>query len=147
MNRNNHALKMLQEVAQKEVDMAAQALAEAMKMMQEAESKHQLLLNYRNDYQQNLMQSLESGIGAQAYQNFLGFFNKLDQAVKGQQDMVKLAKQHVQVQQKRWQESQRKKLSYGVLSQRHEQRHHKVMLKKDQQAMDEFAMRLSRHSK
>lgn len=147
MIRNTHALKMLQDMAQKEVDVATQALAEAMKMMQEAESKYELLLNYRNDYHQSLHQSLESGIGAQAYQNFLGFFKKLDQAVKGQLEMVQMAKQQVQLQQKRWQESQRKKLSYGVLSQRHEQRHHKVMLKKDQQSMDEFAMRSSRHSK
>jgi len=145
--RSNHGLKLLQELAQKEVNLTTEALAEAMRMMQEAESKYHLLLNYRNDYHQNLQQSLETGIGAQAYQNFLGFFKKLDQAVKGQLEMVQLAKQQVQVQQKRWQESQRKKLSYGVLSHRHEQRHHKVLLKKDQQAMDEFAMRVSRHSK
>jgi flagellar protein FliJ len=145
--RANDTLKMLQEIADKEVDLAAEALAEAMKMMTEAQSKYELLVSYRNDYHQNLNQSLETGIGAQAYQNFLGFFKKLDQAVKGQLEMVEIAKQHVQVQQQRWKESQRKKLSYAVLTQRNEHRHHKAMLKKDQLAMDEFAMRLSRQSK
>lgn len=145
--RANDAMKMLQDMADKEVDVAAAALAEAMKMMNEAQSKYELLVSYRDDYHQNLNQSLETGIGAQAYQNFLGFFRKLDQAVKGQLEMLDIAKQHVQTQQKRWQESQRKKLSYGVLIQRHDQRQHKVMQKKDQQAMDEFAMRLSRQAK
>jgi flagellar FliJ protein len=61
--------------------------------------------------------------------------------------MVQTAKQHVQMQKKRWQETQRKKLSYEVLSQRQDDKALKVAQKKDQKLMDEFAMRTSKPQK
>ena len=140
-------MSMLKEMAQKEVDTATEALAEAMKIADEAQSKYDLLVEYRNDYSKNLQQSLEMGIGAMAYQNFQGFFRKLDQAVKGQFEMLVSAQHHVLVQKKRWKESQRKKLSYDVLEQRDVNKQAKVASKKEQRMMDEFAMRVSRNAK
>jgi flagellar FliJ protein len=87
---------------------------------------------------------LEAGMGAEAYQNFQNFFGKLDQAITGQQEVVELANQQVKVQKQLWQESQRKKMSYEVLSKRSVKRELKVEQKKDQKLMDEFAMRISR---
>ena len=137
-------LKMLKEISAKEVDMAAEALAKAMKIADEAHSKQDLLQEYRQDYVKNLNKILEAGMGAEAYQNFQNFFSKLDQAIAGQQEVVEFAKQQVKVQRHLWQESQRKKLSYEVLSQRSDKREFKVEQKKDQKMMDEFAMRISR---
>ena len=140
-------MSMLKEMAQKEVDTATEALAEAMKIADEAQSKYDLLVEYRNDYSKNLQQSLEMGIGAMAYQNFQGFFRKLDQAVKGQFEMLVSAQHHVLGQKKRWKESQRKKLSYDVLEQRDLDKQAKVAGKKEQRMMDEFAMRATRNAK
>ncbi len=140
-------MNMLKDIAQKEVDTATEALAEAMKIADEAQSKYDLLVEYRNDYSKSLQQSLEMGIGALAYQNFQGFFRKLDQAVKGQFEMLVSAQHHVLVQKKRWKESQRKKLSYDVLEQRDVEKQTKVANKKEQLMMDEFAMRATRHAK
>jgi flagellar FliJ protein len=61
-----------------------------------------------------------------------------------QQEMVEFAKRQEKVQRQLWQESQRKKLSYEVLSQRTTKRELKVEQKKDQKMMDEFAMRAGR---
>ena len=58
--------------------------------------------------------------------------------------MVELANQQVKIQRQLWQECQRKKLSYEVLSDRSEKRILKVEQKKDQKMMDEFAMRITR---
>ena len=140
-------LKMLQEIAERDVEVATQALAEAMKIADEAQSKYDMLLTYKAEYSENLTQSLETGIGAQAYQNFQSFFKKLDQAVTGQLQMLETAKHHVQVQKKRWKEMQKKKLSYEVLSQRQDDKASKVALKKEQKMMDEFAMRAGKHQK
>lgn len=140
-------MSMLKDIAKKEVDTATEALAEAMKIVDEAQSKYDLLVEYRNDYSRNLQQSLETGIGAQAYQNFQGFFRKLDQAVKGQYEMLLTAQHHVLVQKKRWKESQRKKLSYDVLEQRDSDKQQKAALKKEQRLMDEFASRVGRQAK
>jgi flagellar protein FliJ len=146
-NSSTGVIKMLREIAEKEVDVATQALADAMKIADEAQSKYDMLVTYRAEYSQSLSESLETGIGAQAYLNFQSFFKKLDQAVTGQLQMLETAKHHVQVQKKRWKETQKKKLSYEVLSQRQDDKASKVALKKEQKMMDEFAMRAGKHQK
>jgi flagellar FliJ protein len=142
--QSSNVLGMLQDIASKEVDEAAAALARAMKLANEAQAKQDMLNEYRLDYVKNLNKILEAGMGAKAYQNFQNFFGKLDQAIAGQQEVVELANQQVKIQKQLWQESQRKKLSYEVLTDRSEKRILKVEQKKDQKQMDEFAMRITR---
>ncbi|MDI1299341.1 flagellar export protein FliJ [Methylotenera sp.] len=142
--QSSNVLGMLQGIASKEVDEAAIALAKAMKLANEAQAKREMLNEYRLDYVRNLNKILEAGMGAEAYQNFQNFFGKLDQAIAVQQEVVEMANQQVKVQKLLWQESQRKKLSYEVLSDRSEKRVLKVEQKKDQKLMDEFAMRITR---
>jgi flagellar FliJ protein len=141
--RSTGVIKMLKEIAAKEVDLAAEALAHAMKILDEAQSKHRMLIEYRQDYIKNLNNLMETGIGMEAYRNFQNFFNKLDQAVSGQQEVVEFTKCQVQIQRELWQESQRKKLSYEVLSKRSDKREQKIEQKMDQKMMDEFATRAS----
>jgi len=142
--QSSNVLGMLQGIASKEVDEAAIALAKAMKLANEAQAKQEMLNEYRLDYVRNLNKILEAGMGAKSYQNFQNFFGKLDQAIAGQQEIVELANQQVKIQKQLWQDSQRKKLSYEVLSDRSEKRELKVEQKKDQKLMDEFAMRITR---
>jgi flagellar FliJ protein len=142
--QSSNVLGMLKGIATKEVDEATEALAKTMKLANEAQAKQDMLNEYRLDYVKNLNKILEAGIGADAYQNFQNFFGKLDQAIAGQQEVVELANQQVKVQKQLWQESQRKKLSFEVLSDRTDKRVLKVEQKKDQKMMDEFAIRITR---
>jgi len=142
--KSNNVLSMLQELASKEVDEAAEALAKAMKLANESQAKQDMLNEYRLDYERNLNKTLETGMGAKSYQNFQNFFGKLDQAIAGQREVVEIANQQVKLKKQLWQESQRKKLSYEVLSDRSEKRVFKIEQKKDQKLMDEFAMRITR---
>ena len=52
--QSSNVLKMLQEISAKEVDMATEALANAMKVASEAKAKQDMLLEYRQDYVKNL---------------------------------------------------------------------------------------------
>lgn len=142
--RSSGVVKALKEIAAKEVDIAAEALTKAIKLLEEAEGKHNMLRQYREDYLNNQNALMESGMGAEVYRNFQNFFSKLDSAVSAQADAVEFAKRQAQKQREIWQESQRKKLSYDVLEKRSDQRQHKMQLKKDQNMMDEYAMRLGR---
>lgn len=142
--QSTSVLKMLQEIAAKEVDMAAEALAKSIKFAEEAKAKQDMLSGYRQDYVNNLNKILVEGMGTEAYQNFYQFFSKLDQAISGQQQAVDIANQKVQVNRQLWQESQRKKLSYEVLLKRSDKRELKVEQKKDQKMMDEYATRITR---
>lgn len=142
--KSNNVLKMLEEIASKEVELATEALAKAMKAVDEAQGKHNMLLEYRRGYQDNLNANLAKGISAEAYQNFQNFFKKLDHAITGQKDVVAYAQRQVEVHRALWQESQRKKLSYDVLITRSEKKIIKVEQKRDQKMMDEFATRMTR---
>lgn len=142
--QSSNVLTMLQNLASKEVDEAALALAKVMKLANEAHAKQEMLKEYRLEYVRSLNKLLETGMGAESYQNFQNFFGKLDQALAGQQQVLESANQQVKVHKQLWQESQRKKLSYEVLSDRSEKRVLKVEQKKDQKLMDEFAMRITR---
>jgi flagellar protein FliJ len=144
MSKNSTlVLKALEEIAAKEVDLAAEALAQCIRARDDALSKQHMLAGYREDYMDNLNLLLESGMGAETYRNFQNFVYKLDQALMGQEQEVRLAQQQVDLHQSLWQESQRKRLSYDVLIARSEKRAKAVTLKKDQKMMDEFAMRAS----
>lgn len=142
--QSTRTLVMLKDLATKDVDLAAEALALAIKVAEEAQSKHALLHEYRQGYVENLNKSLETGISAEAYLNFQNFFGKLDQAIAGQLEVVESTNRLVLYKRELWQESQRKKLSYEVLLQRSAKQVLNVEKKKDQKMMDEFAMRISR---
>lgn len=142
--RSSGVVKALKEIAAKEVDLAAEALTKAIKMVEEAEGKYNMLCQYREDYLNNQNTLMESGMGPEVYRNFQNFFNKLDSAVNAQAEALEFAKRNARKQRDIWQESQRKKLSYDVLTKRSDNREQKIQLKKDQNMMDEFAMRVSR---
>lgn len=137
-------LKMLKDLAAREVELATEALANAMKVADEALSRQNLLYDYRQGYVNNMNKTLEIGMVAESYQNYQNFFGKLDQAIAGQQEVVEMTKVQVKLKRDLWQESQRKKLSYEVLLQRSDKQVLKAEQKKDQKVMDEFAMRMSR---
>ena len=145
--KSSNVLKMLEEIAAKEVELATEALAKSMKAADDAQGKYDMLLDYRKGYQDNLTANLSKGMSAEAYQNFQNFFKKLDHAITGQMDAVLIAQQQVKVQRTLWQESQRKKLSYDVLISRSDKRVANVEQKRDQKMMDEFAMRMTRHKR
>lgn len=137
-------LKMLQEMAVKEVDLATEALAKALKAVDEAKNKEVMLENYKEEYLGNMKKSLGVGVTVDAYQNYQQFMVKLEQAISGQREAVKYAEGHLQVQRQLLQESQRKKLSYDVLLERADKRALKAETKRDQKMMDEYASRITR---
>lgn len=138
-------IKMLTDLAEKQVSLATEALAHAMRAEREAQNKHDLLDGYRQDYVHNMNRQLQTGMTRETHLNYQNFINKLDDAVKGQLEVITAAKLEVNLKRELWQESQRKKLSYEVLSTRSEQRELKVEQKRDQKLMDEFAMRAGRN--
>ncbi len=142
--QNTAVLKMLQEMAIKEVDMATEALAKALKALDEAKSKEALLSTYKQDYLNKMNQSLATGLNVDAYQNYQQFLTKLALAISGQVDVVKMADAQVQVQRTLLQECQKKKISYDVLLERADKRTLKAEQKRDQKMMDEYAMRITR---
>ncbi len=134
-------LDTLQQLASKDVDEAADVLAVANKRLQQARDQLALLQGYRQDYLDKLARQLSAGLDAQAHQNFQRFMRMLDQAISGQQDVVRAAEQQSDLGLESWRQSHKKKRSYEVLSDRSQEKVRRVELKKEQKLMDEHAMR------
>jgi flagellar FliJ protein len=141
---NPSALETLIELAQRASDDAAKRLGAALKVVEEAEQKLKMLLGYRDDYAQRLDQAQMAGITPFAYANFVAFVGKLDNAINGQQEVLKHAKYKSELEKTAWQESERKRLSYRTLNDRAAAEALKIENKRDQKMMDDHAARTVR---
>ena len=141
---NPSALETLIELAQRDSDDAAKRLGAALKGVEEAEQKLQMLLGYRDDYANRLDQAQMAGITPFAYANFVAFVGKLDNAINGQQEVLKHAKYKSELERSAWQESERKRLSYRTLNDRAAAEALKIENKRDQKMMDDHAARTVR---
>lgn len=141
---NPSALDTLIELAQRDSDDAAKRLGAALKSVEEAEQKLQMLLGYRQDYADRLDQAQMNGITPFAYANFVAFVGKLDNAINGQQEVLKHAKYKSGLEKAAWQESERKRLSYRTLNDRAAAEALKIENKRDQKMMDDHAARTVR---
>lgn len=136
------ALHTLIEIASKASQKAAESLSAANHQFKEGQKNLMLLINYRKDYEGKFEGSLKSGgVSPESYQNFQSFLRKIDEAILGQQNILANCQREVDFHRKCWQESERKKLSYGVLVSNSNKKAQHLALKKDQKLMDEHAAR------
>ncbi|MBA5639752.1 flagellar export protein FliJ [Duganella sp. LX20W] len=134
-------LKTLIELAQRETDDAAKRLGAALKAVAEAEQKHDMLIGYRDEYVKRFEAAQAAGITPMAYRNFQAFMGKLDNAITGQQEVIRHAEQRSVQEKQAWQASERKRMSYTTLNERAAAAALKLEAKRDQKQMDEHAAR------
>jgi flagellar FliJ protein len=140
---NLSALSTLIELAQRASDEAAKRLGVALKHEEDCAQKLEMLNGYRDDYAQRLIDAQKSGMSPHAYANFVAFMAKLDQAVNGQSDVLKHARQRTAMEKATWQANERKRLSYRTLTERAATEAQKIDNKRDQKMMDDHAARLT----
>jgi flagellar FliJ protein len=138
---NQSALETLIELAQRESDECARRLGVALKAVDEAQQKLEMLLGYRDDYARKLDAAQVAGITPFAYHNFIAFVGKLDNAILGQREVLKHARHKSGVEQQAWQASERTRLSYRTLTERAAAEALKLENKRDQKMMDDHAAR------
>jgi flagellar FliJ protein len=134
-------LETLMDLARRETDDAAKRLGAALKAVDEARQKHQMLLGFREEYVKKFEAAQAAGITPMAYRNFQAFIEKLEVAVKGQHDMIQHAEYRSEQEKTAWQASERKRMSYSTLNDRADADALKLENKRDQKQMDEHAAR------
>ena len=144
---NASALETLIDLAQRESDDRAKRLGVALKAVEDGEQKLQMLMGYRDDYANRLDAAQMAGITPFAYQNFVAFLGKLEQALDGQREVLKHARVKAEMERKGWQESERKRLSYRTLNERAAQQALAIESKRDQKMMDDHAARTARRAR
>ncbi len=141
------SLKQLMKLAQKQSDEAAKKLGKLNIQHQEAEKKLNLLLQYREIYQDRLQHASQGGIGYIEWKNFIIFINKLDNAISEQKLAVKHAENLRDTGNDELKCYQRKLNAYDALFLRHQQSEQQRQRRVEQKTLDEFTTnRFSRHN-
>ncbi|HAT30302.1 MAG TPA: flagellar export protein FliJ [Janthinobacterium sp.] len=134
-------LTTLIDLARRETDDAAKRLGAALKAAEDCQQKLDMLSGYRDDYAARFEASLAAGMTPMAYRNFQAFMDKLENAINGQQEVVRNARRRGEQEKAVWQASERKRMSYTTLENRAQEEALKLEAKRDQKAMDEHAAR------
>jgi flagellar FliJ protein len=134
-------LETLMDLARRETDDAAKRLGAALKAVDEAKQKHEMLIGFREEYVKRFEAAQAAGITPMAYRNFVAFIDKLEVAIKGQLEMIRHAQLRSEQDKAAWQGSERKRMSYSTLNDRADAAALKLENKRDQKAMDEHAAR------
>ncbi len=134
-------LATLIDLAEQASDEAAAKLGSAIRATQDLESKLGLLKKYRDDYTQKLQAEMKAGRDMQHIRNFQTFIGKIDDAIRGQQQLVLDAQKQVQIEKKHWQDEERKRKSFTTLEERAEKAQQKKEARQDQLQTDEIGTR------
>lgn len=131
------ALQPLVHLSQQRNDAAIKKLGQLYRLQQAAQSKLEMLQQYRNDYQEKLRLTEKNGIELEELRNFQSFIARLDDAIE-QQNAV-LAQAHHAVEQGRHElaETQRRMKSFDTLSHRHDETEKKLEAQSEQRSQDE----------
>lgn len=138
---NLFALQTLIELAVTEVDEAASRLGRAVKGVDDAKQKLALLSNYRDEYVSRFQQTMTAGFTPLAYRNYQNFMDKLDTAIRGQEQILRDSERRADTERSAWRESERKRISYDALKTRAERDIEKKDAKREQKQSDEAAAR------
>ncbi|MFL9923746.1 flagellar export protein FliJ [Herbaspirillum lusitanum] len=137
------ALETLIELATKDTDEATKRLGRAVRVSEEAQQKLNILRQYRDDYALRFQDNLTAGLTAMSFRNYQLFLEKIDTAIAGQEDVVRITQQKVAEARTAWQACERKRMSYDTLQTRAKQAELQRENKRDQKQTDEHASRIS----
>ena len=138
MAKSTSSLETLLELTQKAVDEASIELAQINQQLSEAENQWQTLSEYRQQYMEEHIDQLTSGIHLEQLSNFKLFVTNLDKTMQGQQQVVDRCRLMAEEQRLAWQACKIKQMSFEVLLENEMHKRNVAELKREQKATDEF---------
>lgn len=131
------SLQPLLHLAQQKNDAATRKLGQLNHMQHAAQSKLDMLQQYRRDYQDKLQHAEKSGLELQDLRNFQDFIYRLDDAIVQQRAALAQTQQAVLQGRSELAETQRRVKSFDTLAHRHQQVEKKRAEKIERQIQDE----------
>ncbi|CAM6380154.1 MULTISPECIES: flagellar export protein FliJ [Citrobacter] len=135
------ALATLKDLAEKEVDDAAQLLGEMRRGFQQAEEQLKMLIDYQNEYRSNLNNDMSQGIASNRWINYQQFIQTLEKAVEQHRQQLTQWTQKVDVALNNWREKKQRLQAWQTLQDRQNAAALLAENRLDQKKMDEFAQR------
>lgn len=139
----NSALTTLKDLAEKEVDSAAQQLGAMRRGYQQAEEQLKMLIDYQHEYRANLNNDMTQGIGSQRWINYQQFIQTLEKAIDQHRQQLDQWNQKVDTALNFWREKKQRLQAWQTLQDRQVAAATLAENRLDQKKMDEFAQRAS----
>jgi flagellar FliJ protein len=131
----------LRDLAQKALDQAVTQLGQVRQSRLNAEQQLTMLLNYQDEYRQQLNTTLNGGIDALSWQNYQQFIQTLDKAIEQHRRQLAQWNQRLDQAVSHWQDKQQRLNAYQTLADRALLQQQVIEGRLDQKRMDEFAQR------
>lgn len=134
-------LATLAELARTQKEEAARRLGALQSAQVSAHQKLDLLLQYRQDYSQQLQALMESGLPASQWRNYRNFLSTLDGAIEQQRAITVQAALRLDHGRGDWQHHARRLNSFDTLADRLRRQEAMAQAKREQRDSDERAAR------
>lgn len=138
------ALQTVLELMQRRTDDATQQLARLIAAERDANSKLDLLCQYRAEYAQRFNDTAQLGMSPLQWRNFQDFLARLDEAIAQQQQAVTQSKTRTLAGQEHWQAQRVRLKAIDTLAVRHNKNEEVRENRREQKLVDEFAARKRR---
>ena len=114
------ALATLKDLAEKEVEDAARLLGEMRRGCQQAEEQLKMLIDYQNEYRNNLNSDMSAGMTSNRWINYQQFIQTLEKAITQHRQQLNQWTQKVDIALNSWREKkqrlQRKETTFAGLA-------------------------------
>jgi flagellar protein FliJ len=137
-------IKTLIELAQDDLDAAAQRLGRAQRERNDIEKQLNALIQYRDEYYARFTTSAQLGMAAGNMRNFQAFIDTLDAAIEQQRKQLANAGARIEAAKPEWQKQKQKLGSYEVLQARGDALEARQSARREQRDSDEFGARMLR---
>ena len=129
------------QVAQNKTDSAAIKVGQLTARLSESGQKRDVLANYRDEYRARLDSAVMRGAPLDEVRNFRAFLDKLDEAIRQQENEVTFWTTQINCARDQWQSEQRSLTSFNTIAARRASTAQVAAARRDQKQQDEFASR------
>ncbi len=133
----------LTELARKRMDDAASKLASLRDADLSAQQKLDLLLQYRQDYDEQLHTLMHAGVAAAQLRNYGEFLHALDEGIARQRSAAQQARRQLDQGRNAWQHEQGRLNAFETLADRVRRQDLMLQNRREQRGSDEQAARLA----
>ena len=132
-------MQRLIDLAREQTEATIRRLGELNRQYSAVSGKLDLLLQYREEYQQRFEAAVRTGLSQTEWQNFRNFIGKLDEAIAQQRQMQQESMRRVEEGRLAYREAHRKLKSFETLEARHEAREMVRSTRREQKDLDEIS--------
>jgi len=134
-------LQSLLDLSQLRLDEAGRKLGELIAGEQEASRRHDLLVQYREEYRSRFVAAAQNGLSPGEWQNYASFLARLDEAINQAHSAMTHTKQRTVAGQQEWVSKRGRVKAFDTLSDRHRSRVAYQDQRQEQKASDEHGAR------